>query len=58
MKQPWQAKIIHKNKDINLIFPEECVIIKDTIEEVLRELLTKKHKAFYEIEKIVLERHY
>ena len=58
MKQPWTALIIHKNKDIDIIFPEECQIVGETIEDVLEELLKHPHKSFYEIDHIVLMRYY
>jgi len=58
MKQPWKATIFHKNKDIDRIFPEHCVIIRDTIEEVLEELLKKEHSSFYEIKSILIKRHH
>jgi len=49
--------MVHKKQDINKTFPEHCVIVRDTVEEVLEELLKKKHSSFYETKFILIKRH-
>jgi len=55
---PWEARIIYKDRWLNIDFPpEDRTIVGRTEKEVLEELEKKPHNSYYLINMIVIRRH-
>ena len=52
----WHALIVHRNKDVNLFFPEACATIAKDLSTLLEKLSEMPTPALYEINSIVLRR--